>query len=344
MKYDYSLIKTSNKNGHLELETQTFYKTYSPENDPSWTEHPDVLRTPSWMLDLLDHFKRQPYSDALAEDARNLVGDVFSTACRGVSLPEVFRKEIERLSAMPFNMDVADKIRAVIKLGFQKATKPKAPEYAIHSTVRSRHNRVQRAQAAQHTRLKQYILPEQYRLVRGRPIPITEQELLKNREVLLGQQRDGVLEVRTIDGRLVDLETFKTLPAAPVQNTRPNPVLDSVANDIPTGIQFPKMPGGKVLNTEQIQHVVSGMASIDGELKVDPKDGSVIVVADVPEVPLPEEAVEMPHEAVTEDELPVDDLEDVEELPPGIPPPPAPAGGMPRNQNQGQNKKNKQRR
>jgi hypothetical protein len=162
---------------------------------------------------------------------------------------------------------------------------------------------------------------------------ITEEELRAHLEELRAKQKAHVLEVRTEDGRLVDLDTLVAEAPAPLP-MEPHPVLDSVANDIPTGIQFPKYQGDQVLNKEQVQDVVAGMAEVDGKLQVDPLTGEAVVVpedAEVPPVPVPEE-----------DELEVaeEDEEELAEPEPGIPPPPPPAGGMPRNNNK-QNKKHR---
>lgn len=263
--------------------------------------------------------------------------------------PEAFDKELERLSAMPFSDDVAAKIREVAKKGFTKAAQGETIYFAVHSMVRSRFNRTQRAQAATHARFKQHVGSDQRRLLRNRPMLLSESDLTRDRNELLEQQRAGLLEVRTLDGRLVDLETLQIAPALPAENPRPSPILDSLANDIPAGIPFPKLPGGAILSPNQVQQVVEGMASIDGELQVDPKDGSALVVpAGSQEAPLPEGLLEEPFEPALEnpenEELALDE-EELEELPPGVPPPPAPAGGMPpRPQHGGNKNKHKNRR
>lgn len=247
---------------------------------------------------------------------------------RDVELPDAFVKELERLAAMPYSDDLVDRIRDVAKRGYARAAQPEVTHYALHSMVRSRHNRVARAQAPQHARFKQHVLPEQRRLIRGRATIVTEAELKTNLEAFKAHQSNNVLEVRTMDGRLVNLDTFEVGLAPPV-GLAPHPIPDSVANDIPTGIQFPKFLGDKVLSKEQVAQVVSGMASVDGDLKIDPKDGTAIVITEPSvfdeEVPL-EQAEPEP---VEQEEL-VEDEEELEDLPPGIPPPPPPPGGMPR--------------
>jgi len=295
MNYDFSLIKIiqHSAGGPLALDPREFFKKY-PELE-ELTKAPDGARPPF--------------------------------------PPEGFSQELDRLSAMPYSADVADKLREVIKKGFARAKQGEPTHFAVHSMVRSRFNRTQRAQAPQHARFKQHVGSEQRRLLRNRPMLITEEVLKRDRDELLEMQKTGILEVRTLDGRLLDLETLQIGPAAPAENPRSSPVLDSVANDIPTGIPFPKIPGGTVLSTDQVRQVVEGMTDVDGELKIDPKDGTVVVV------PLEEKDMPLPG-ALSEEEEELEELEEVEELPPGVPPPPPPPGGVPpRPQNTKKNKK-----
>lgn len=81
--------------------------------------------------------------------------------------------------------------------------------FAIHSVVRSRHNRTRRASVAANNRhrFKQFVLPQQARLVRGRPVIITEQQLMEHVDELYTKEKAGILEVRTAHAhRRVDLE------------------------------------------------------------------------------------------------------------------------------------------
>jgi hypothetical protein len=120
-------------------------------------------------------------------------------------------------------------------------------EYMIHSTARSRHTRAQRAALPQNPRMKQYVGHEQRRLIRGQPILVTEEVLKKNLGELRTKQANHMIEVRTRDGRLVDLETLApgAAIALPPQARQP---LDSLANDRnfkqPEGYKFVPPRGG----------------------------------------------------------------------------------------------------
>jgi len=289
----------------------------------------------SLFIDPQDFFKKYPELEALMKAPEGV---------RPAFPPEGFDTELARLSAMSYSDDVAGKIRETIKKGFDRAMRGETTHFAVHSMVRSRFNRTQRAQAPQHARFKQYVGSEQRRLLRSRPLIIPEAHLKRDRNELLELQKTGIIEIRTLDGRLLDLNTLQIGPAAPAENPRPSPILDSVANDIPTGIPFPKLQGGTVLNSEQVQQVVEGMADVDGELKIDPKDGTAVVISmGERSAPTPEVLFEEPQESAPESEELEELEEEVEELPPGVPPPPPPPGGMPpRPQNT--SKKNKHRR
>jgi hypothetical protein len=305
--FDYNLIKVTEVDGHVDVDTEDFLDAYAKGDD---------LRIPRDVQTRIEALMREPFTDVVVGKIKKFLGDAFIAALTAPGM-----------------------------------------KYAIHSTVRGRHNRMERAQAPIHARFKQHVLPDQRRLIRNRPVLISEAELKQHLGELLEQFKLNILEVRTEDGRLVDLEAMAratekvedkrpdiagidwALDAPPVENHIPNRIPDSVANDVPTGIPFPRIPGDKVLTKDQIAQVVGGMASIEGELKVDPKSGDVTVVT---EPPAPEalEEPELPHDPADAEEIPVEpdaeaveEEEEVEDLPPGIPPPPPPPGGQPRPSN-----------
>lgn len=120
--------------------------------------------------------------------------------------------------------------------------------YAVISTVRGRANRTQRAGAPAHHRLKQHVGASQARLVRGRPLIISEEIFQRDLEDLRHKNAQGILEVRTMDGRLFDLSTLQAAVLVP-QPPLPHPPLDSIANDLQVGIPMGTQPGGKGPNT-----------------------------------------------------------------------------------------------
>jgi hypothetical protein len=185
--------------------------------------------------------------------------------------------------------------------------------FRIVNTTRSRFNRVQRSAAPQHGRFKQYVLAEQLRLVRGRSIEITEEQLLANLEELRQKWQDGALEVQTPDGRAVDLFTL-TAPEPLPPPAQPNFPLDSLANDAARlglekiGQPIPQFEGGTTL--EEVGSVPDG----------DPAEAGLTETA--PEEPVVEEepAPETPVGTMEGDSDPAE--EPAPEPPP--PPPPAP--------------------
>ncbi|HEU4635663.1 MAG TPA: hypothetical protein VFS41_05750, partial [Edaphobacter sp.] len=106
-----------------------------------------------------------------------------------------------------------------------------ATYYNVHNVARGRGNRISRAGLPTHRGMKQYIGKAQARLVRSRPVLLTEAELLRDLEDLRARAALHLIEVRTTDGRLVDLSTLTPGEVAPSPKL-PHPLLDSVANDI----------------------------------------------------------------------------------------------------------------
>ncbi len=113
------------------------------------------------------------------------------------------------------------------------APAPPAPvQYRVFSVARGRLNRTARAALPRKPSRKQFIGGSQLRLTAGRPLTISEDFLRKNLEELRRQTESHVLEVRTLDGRLVDLQTLMPIESSNTEaNTRPQFPLDSVEND-----------------------------------------------------------------------------------------------------------------
>ena len=105
--------------------------------------------------------------------------------------------------------------------------------YQLISVVRSRHNRSQRAALPQAPRRKQYVGDGMLRLAHGRPLIITEEVLRKNLAEIKEKASNHILEVRTMEGKLVDLDTLQPLEGTATVDgdTHPQFQLDSIAND-----------------------------------------------------------------------------------------------------------------
>jgi hypothetical protein len=78
--------------------------------------------------------------------------------------------------------------------------------------------------------MKQYVGDKQHRLIAGRPVIVSEEMVKRNIEELKAKAAAHMIEVRTRDGRLVDLNTMEPAPPAPA-TVFPHPLMDSVAND-----------------------------------------------------------------------------------------------------------------
>ena len=131
--------------------------------------------------------------------------------------------------------------------------------YAIHSTSRAVTSRTTRAAQPSHKGLKQYVLPAQHRLIRGRPIGLSEEVLLANLAELRAKSDAGVIEVRTSSGLLVNLATLAVAPAVQEAPKRP-PVLDTAANDKPAGEHKPIYPEGPTMQEAMDDGEIPGLS------------------------------------------------------------------------------------
>lgn len=118
--------------------------------------------------------------------------------------------------------------------------------FQIKSTVRSVQTRTQRYAAPAAIRRVQYVLDTQQRLVPGRTLQVSEDDVRRNIEHLKTLQAQGICEVLTPDGRKLDLETFTVKAPDPLP---PSPKFrdDSIANDLKPGetfhLQYAPNPG-----------------------------------------------------------------------------------------------------
>jgi hypothetical protein len=146
-----------------------------------------------------------------------------------------------------------------------------APTLFVHSMVRHLRTRGKRAACPARHRFKQYLFGGTRRLVRRRALPITDRELTAHLGELRDKWRAGILEVRTRDGRIVDLDTLEPGPKkepAP----RPRPPLDSIARDPKTGIALPQYPGGAPISdpaAARAAHEIARRSRVDEDAPAD---------------------------------------------------------------------------
>lgn len=122
--------------------------------------------------------------------------------------------------------------------------------YLVHSVVHHPSTRTVRAQAPIHHRHKQFILKAQRRLIPNRPIAVSHEELHENLDELRAKNAQGILEVRTPDGTLIDLATLELktknadppLPVVPDDSARFDPKHGEVNNRAPTLPTDPNPP------------------------------------------------------------------------------------------------------
>ncbi len=117
--------------------------------------------------------------------------------------------------------------------------------FNIVNTARSPHTRMARASAPGKAQMKQHIGGE-LRVLRARPLQVNKETLLKHLGELKAKQAMGHIEVRTSDGRRVDLETLAPIGDVVASPSLPNHLPDSANNDKNqnVGEHIPQFPGG----------------------------------------------------------------------------------------------------
>lgn len=146
------------------------------------------------------------------------------------------------------------------------------PDFYVHSGVRKRHTRLKRMQASTHPALVQHIGGLIVR--RSRPVRISEAKVAEILPQLQQAHAEGRLELRTPDGRLVDLQSLAPVTAPEVSRPLPNPPLDSAANDKPTGAQLPAYYEGTAISAKTttpalVAETVADLTDDDAEQEVE---------------------------------------------------------------------------
>jgi hypothetical protein len=114
--------------------------------------------------------------------------------------------------------------------------------YLIHNVSRDVRHRTHRAQAATHSKKKHFLNGGSVRVLRARPLLMSHAQLLQHLPELREKHVQHMLEVRTPDGRTVDLNTFQLAAPAPAV-VLPHPKLDSAADDLQVGQYIPPYVG-----------------------------------------------------------------------------------------------------
>lgn len=202
----------------------------------------------------------------------------------------------------------------------QKLPEGVPAQLLVCSQVRKLTSRTLRRQQPVRHRFKQYLFADpSKRILRNRPVRITSEDLVKNFAELEAKEACGILAVHTLDGRRLNLASLRdgilSMSAKVSSEARPNPPLDSIVNDTPTGIPMSQF--------------------IDGTFDGDPAAERVLaeLTAQKTAEAIRQGAIENPE--TDDEEDPIAGLEDpavpdevvLEEEPPP-PPPPAPTQTM----------------
>lgn len=119
----------------------------------------------------------------------------------------------------------------------------------VRSQVRRVGTRTARATSSTRHRFKQYLFNDQsHRLVRNGARTVLASKVLTHIDDLIKKEVAGMLTVHMLDGRKVNLQAMRAgvldIEAAPLPAPQPNPPLDSIANDTPSGNPMPQFIEG----------------------------------------------------------------------------------------------------
>lgn len=118
--------------------------------------------------------------------------------------------------------------------------------FKVHSGIRKRHTKDKRRGATGRQAFVQRLAGGVIVVRRARTATITESKLMKHIDEFKRAFAEGKVEVRTITGLLVDLDTLNVVEAPPVTPPQPDFPLDSAANDTKNvGEKLPPFLGGK---------------------------------------------------------------------------------------------------
>jgi hypothetical protein len=140
-------------------------------------------------------------------------------------------------------------------------------KFIIRNSVRSRSNRTLRAKQPMRAPLRQQLAGGKYRVLRGRPITLTEREVMEILPELVAKVDAGALEICMLDGRPIDVRTGEPLVGPRVSPPLPNPPMDSIANDKQNvGQRMPQFAGGDTeTGDSDVPALVAGAAVRDEE-------------------------------------------------------------------------------
>lgn len=140
------------------------------------------------------------------------------------------------------------------------------PVYRIVSMSKSRATRPHRRAGAARGETKQYVLGGTRRLLPERDVMISHADLLAHRDELLDRSKRGLLEVRTNDGRRVNLTTLEvgTLPPPPTPPAPPDFSLEAELRREPPKSVVPAT-NTVPLTPEEASSTVAAMAGVTAE-------------------------------------------------------------------------------
>ncbi len=113
-------------------------------------------------------------------------------------------------------------------------------KYLIHNTTRDVRTRTLRAEAPAHSNTVIFLAGGELRVLRKRPLSITESLFQRIHAELVQKEKHGQVKVTDLRGSRISLGTLEVVELTPTPAiTTPNPKLDSAADDVNGGDKIP---------------------------------------------------------------------------------------------------------
>lgn len=167
-------------------------------------------------------------------------------------------------------------------------------EFLLHNGSRSRNTRMLRASQPEHGGHKQYVLGSDHRLVRGRPLRLSEDMVKRHLKELVEKESKGLVYLTTLQLVPVDMATLQVIAEPVPVSPPPAPRLDSAKFDAPSGERMNPTYGESPPPAEFTMPVAAPTAALENNPLVVEKVEEVAVV----EAPV-EDSVEEPTEENT---------------------------------------------
>lgn len=203
----------------------------------------------------------------------------------------------------------------------KKVKEVRERRFLIYNTTRAKATRTQRALAPQHSKTTLLLGAGLLRIMRARPLPVTESVVRKLQAELITKEEAGLLYVATSAGLRVDLATLDVVERPKPVEPRPKKRLDSVANDANEGVGIPIPPyEDAIAQVQPVEPPTVGLPELPDSNE--PAEDEVMSVLDELVEEKSDEPTPAPVEVLVEEAVPAAEVPDPPTEPEPEDPPP----------------------